>query len=661
MGSFDHLSPTTLRDGLQHHEDPFGQEPKFTAIFSSHNGYQNLYSSHLDKENSAKHRVPSNNKPPRAPPSRSNRADYSLRRDQHQSLRPEETRASHPEYSPSRRNMSEGTKKLNRRESPRNNKGQNPKYVDETEGTAAGSQPIPRKRPENSSDNRNDDEEVAAEPPSKKAKGSRPKDQDGVAIANGYVEVPMIEGEPSMDAPPPMEEWRNYKPKSANEALQDLNDYLAKHAVTDKQMTKPQLIAIITKLRKNNHHLDHNYAHMQWSNESVKRQARKFRASSIELKTALDKTEDRLAHNDDYVTKLQNDLDYEKSEREKLQKKLALAIKDKSHSNTIGRRANTYGNKLAKNIELLKMIKTKSQTILWGMVKFIQSPDEEVNAARMLVKYGELPKEFVKTTEMRRDLVETYMDDVKKAIFAKRCYTTSEIKKYLRKMWLSGQMVLDVKDLVMCLQRAIVTDDDKEKFKLYWQNYLPKQVGALDWSEKTMYYNTISGATRKDTTRPLGLITPEDEAFLVISVENSITRWHEEAMIIKAGGKVVEETEGKGEKKSYDGIYTSTTSGQNRYGGWNETGLELYQTYLDMNIAAREKETTKDLEKLILQELRAEFNISCADAEAQAKLNARAKSAKKRGKADEPAPSMQRIVRTIRHNVDDSDEDTDED
>jgi hypothetical protein len=244
------------------------------------------------------------------------------------------------------------------------------------------------------------------------------------------------------------------------------------------------------------------------------------------------------------------------------------------------------------------------------------------------------------------------------------------------------------------VKRNITTEDDMDKFMTYWEEILPKMVGL--WDKNTRYYDRISTAFRNDcTTHELHLITPEDEAFTVLCIENSVQRWKEECDAKKkavSGGKQgkpkksgeevlgnVSEKQGKSgeiqgksgevqgksgevqgnkkggtaeeekKKKNYSGLFTSTTSGQNQYGGWSEEGLELFNEYMEMNIKAREEEKTEQVEKDCLRLLRQKYGIHMNNAEEQNKYTNRMKNAKKRGVAeDKIMPPMKKVVSTIR-------------
>ena len=81
---------------------------------------------------------------------------------------------------------------------------------------------------------------------------------------------------------------------------------------------------------------------------------------------------------------IQLKLDSSKEEKACLQKKLDAAVIKLHDSNT-----NDCNVLLPVNKEPTANFETKTKTILWGMVKFIQGPKEEMVAAKLLVKYAD--------------------------------------------------------------------------------------------------------------------------------------------------------------------------------------------------------------------------------------------------------------------------------
>jgi hypothetical protein len=565
-----------------------------------------------------------NSKPPRHPPSKANRAGSDLIR------RYNIGRENNPNYLV-QRNMSgvaDAKDPIAQRISPRSNKGQSTRLND---GDVVAK--IPRKPKHNPSQDPKNTAQVTNE--------YSPNATNECTLTKNTTEGLHVDSPDKPTDSSPSEHDSKYFPETntSDDAKQRLSAYqrldlLKQRTLEWKQLAtnskKAKLEKLFVESKKNLFIAEVNF-------ENVKSQNKRMWASAQQLSGKFDQ--------------IQEQLDATTQENVLLKKKLASAIKKSSSARS--------GNKhrLVENEVLLGILEAKAKTILWGHVKFIQSADEERDAARFLVKYGDIPSEYRQTKEMKADIVDMYSEKIKRAVFHKRNYTTAEIKKYYVKMWKAKKDTLTVPQLVVCLKREIKSEDDMSMFMLYWEEYLPKQVGASDWDKNVRYYNTISEATRPDCkSHTLHLVTPEDEAFLVLSIQNGISRWKMDYERAEKGLKKTKE-----EEKENGGLFTSTTSGQNQYGGWSEEGLELYQKYRDMNIAARKDPKCLEVEKDCLKRMRTKWGIECDTAVEHNKLLARKKSAKKRGRAEEPKPAMKKIIRTMRPLQDSDDEETEED
>jgi hypothetical protein len=452
-----------------------------------------------------------------------------------------------------------------------------------------------------------------------------------------------------------------FSAKSDKELEKERTEYLAEHKKEDANKTKPELQKTLFQVRKELFTVRMNHDHYKYAHDKVDDQRKKLvhkvdllKAANKHLTAQLETINGELTEQDSQLKSIQDELVDEKEKRATLKKRFAALMREKAANDRAVYDRN--GVMPAKNAELVKMIRGKTNSVLWGMVKFIQSPQEELNAAKLLIKYGEFPNEEVNTKEKRLNLAHTYMDDVKKFIFNKRSYVASETQKLVKAMWSSKETeALSLQELQMCLQRDINSNEQMERFLVYWEKYVSKFVGSLLWSEtKNMYYTTISAGVRTDISHDLPLISSEDEAFGVLCIHNQMDRWRAEWEKEQSEGQKVK-------SNAHDGQFTSTRSGQNRYGGWSEEGLLQYNNYLNMNIAARKTDKVQNVEKDALNMLRDKYKITSDSHEEHLKLKARIKSMKKRGKTDQPAPTKQRVVLTMRHNADDSDDSEDED
>jgi hypothetical protein len=343
------------------------------------------------------------------------------------------------------------------------------------------------------------------------------------------------------------------------------------------------------------------------------------------------------------------------NEKKKLQKKLEETEAKLRRSNT----TNNVGDVcLAIKKDLKELLESQAKSILWGMVKFIQSPAEEMMAAKMLVKCAEsLPEEEVATKEDRDALANTYKSYIRKAIFQRRNYVAAEHKKVMVKRFKEKGSMPTVSQILKCLQRDITSDQDYDIFQFYWEELLPKQVGSCVWSKDVRNYTTISEAIRKDVThKSMPMITSEDEAFTVLVVENSYDRWMKEIQE-KDGAQQQDDTSIKKKRPNYNGRYTTTDSGQNEWGGWTDEGLAIFNRYVDINRAARKEKKAQAIERACLALLKKKYNIVCNDHKTQTDLN---KKRKKKGDDDIGEKEKKKPLLTIRpefHNVFSDEED----
>lgn len=426
------------------------------------------------------------------------------------------------------------------------------------------------------------------------------------------------------------------KQQEARFQKSEMEKYIA--GFRDKDASKPELVTTIVELRKENFIQHRRLIRFTGSNERLEHDVANLQSKHTKLLERLESIQEEHEH-----------------ERADLEAKLAKAIADKQKSRM-------SGNIIEKNNALKKKIIEQSKGFLWGMVKFIQSAEEEEGACKLLLKMGHFEKKFVDTKQKRMDVVETYKKFCKKAIFLRRNYATAETKKMIMRRYQNNEEVLSLDDLIMCLQRNIVTEEDMKKFIVYWEEYLPKFVGSMEWSEKVRNYVTICRAMRKDNPI-LPLITPDDEAFGVLCVHNGMARWEKEYKKLKAeanGDEVVQNDDEDDKKRGqYDGIFTKTTQGQNWWGGWIPEGLEKFIEYRAMNVLARKQTNTDKVEKDCLYNLRMKNGIeeNCESATEHLKNKEAKKRMKKRGLENEALPPKKKVVHTLIYSSNSSDED----
>ena len=311
----------------------------------------------------------------------------------------------------------------------------------------------------------------------------------------------------------------------------------------DAQLTQQQCLRLVSSLQQQLHA----------SQETVKRQEHDFQKK---------------------LSKIQEKLTAVTGENQKLQKRI---------DNTQVKLRHAHSNSLEVSLpikkDLRELIEKQTKTILWSMVKFIQSPQEEIMAARMLVACAHgLPEENVASKEDREATANTYKTYIRKAIVKRRNYVAAEHKKVMFRRFKDKGSMPTVPQLIKCLRRDIKDDEDFEIFEFYWDELLTKQVGSCIWSREVRRYKTICEAVRKEhSQKRLPMITPEDEAFTVLVIENSHERWLKE--IEEEQNGTLQEMKKKRPANYYNGLYTLTDSGQNGWGGWKVEGLELFKKY----------------------------------------------------------------------------------
>jgi hypothetical protein len=243
-------------------------------------------------------------------------------------------------------------------------------------------------------------------------------------------------------------------------------------------------------------------------------------------------------------------------------------------------------------------------------------------------RYGQIPAEHKEDTD---DFVHTYSYILRREIFARRSYVQTEFSKLFRKAWSNGSSSFpSVASLIKCVERSVVTPEEYDVFVFYCEELLSKMVGVSEWNKKTFCFVTISDAIRQNTKIPL--ISSSDEAFAVLLVDNCIGRWTEEMQEEDARAKEQAKKKDDKDKTAPElpvkrepkvGKYTSSTTGQAKYGGWNQDGLKYYNRLKNLNEIARENPRCQVVEEKCLELLRKNHKITAKTWEEQSKRRSR--------------------------------------
>ena len=310
----------------------------------------------------------------------------------------------------------------------------------------------------------------------------------------------------------------------------------------------------------------------------------------------------------------------------KLQQKLSLQT---------GRRKKISGD--SENKELVAVIETQCKGFLFSKCKFVNSTEQEENLGWLLLHYGNIPEEH---KQDKHKFVATYSHHMKRVIFERRSYIQTEYRKIFHKS-MEKKLLYPfptVEELTKCLTRDIETDREYEVFVFYCEELLGKMVGAIEWSTKIRCFTTISAALRQGYN-DMPLISPADEAFAVLVVDNCLTRWTDEAQR-NAENPNKDKNE---KKKNVDGKYTTASAGQVMFGGWTSEGLEMFNKLQDMAIEARKTEKCKKVENMCLDIMRTKNKIRGSTWEEHKQ---RAKS-KKRMRIDEGTTKYEEVPNKV--------------
>jgi hypothetical protein len=277
---------------------------------------------------------------------------------------------------------------------------------------------------------------------------------------------------------------------------------------------------------------------------------------------------------------------------------------------------------------------------LWRTCKFINCKDDEDQASEYLYKliYGNEKK---LNLDAMYSWIETYKTHIKKSLYAKRNYATSQIKNSAWNLFENNKPLPTVEMVRKCVNRTIDVNNNEEMvvFQWYWEVLLPKMVGAVEWGSNVRYYTTIYAARLPNDDRNRKLVTSSHEGMILAIWDNNFENWHE---LYEWSQKPENK---KVKQKNSGGKYTSTNKGQRQFGGWEPHGIEAYNRYCEEASTGRKTQNRKLLEKTTLDLLRVKYNIDQPDHETQARVN---RNRKRKKLSPDEAPYVAPMVRIVR-------------
>ena len=181
-----------------------------------------------------------------------------------------------------------------------------------------------------------------------------------------------------------------------------------------------------------------------------------------------------------------------------------------------------------------------------------------------------------------------------------------------------------VQILKLALRDGIAKNKGLEKmFDFYWDHLMSKVTNNANWGPAKRHKELMSTGLQPPPEgpdpfvkhgRPALLVTPLDEAFLVLLWENCHTKWCYVQTQELAGQEV--------DKKhvNFQTPHTESKKGVKHFGGWNKAGRKRYRELFDMIIASKENhEAIAEVEQAALDRIRTVHD--CAEREAKSKAN----------------------------------------
>jgi hypothetical protein len=334
----------------------------------------------------------------------------------------------------------------------------------------------------------------------------------------------------------------------------------------------------------------------------------------------------------------------------KMQKEIAQLKKNSVQNDMLAQKQAVV---MKVNEEILKQIDDAVKNKLYKIVKFINCTETECKAAVIVLDHIKLPQ-MSESPEARASAIKAYKRPIKQKLFLRKGYVNAEMKKLAFKMLKKNVELPSYESVLKCANRTIDVDDEDEMnlFMWYWEDLLPKMVGAKEWDGSVCYYTTISSAKMADQPKD-ALVTVSDEAMTALMWENCLERY-------KACYAFTKNTANAGKKQpNLPGKYTVLDKGQAKWGGWTNEGVQQFNKYFLEVKAGRKSANCAPLEAKCLEMLRKKYNIVCPTPEEQEKYNRSIKRAAKKGATLEvgavsvPMPPLG--GRTVQALIDDGD------
>jgi hypothetical protein len=279
-------------------------------------------------------------------------------------------------------------------------------------------------------------------------------------------------------------------------------------------------------------------------------------------------------------------------------------------------------------VAMIREVKKHTKKRLWKRCKFFISEKKLLKGTKFVMKGMHLTDlEGLRGRDLihaQEDWIATYKNVVREAINKQRNYVQQELHDYMFdevfKKGLEEQFPTDkdIRDLVLRDKLDGDTPDEERaimetKFDNYWNVLMPKAAGDHSWGKSKRHYGLMSTALLVDDApedEQQLCVSAADEAFLALIWLNCYKKWWYNAQV-KRGVDKKDLYE-----KDLETPFTDPKSGQAKFGGWKDEGLEEFKelcTAIEKN-RMKEKVYLKNVETAALKRIRTQEKVDELDA-----------------------------------------------
>ena len=269
--------------------------------------------------------------------------------------------------------------------------------------------------------------------------------------------------------------------------------------------------------------------------------------------------------------------------------------------------------------------------------KFVNNVDQIEEICDELLELSEMLEPLLDDPKNRKayvkSLAQNYGQTVCSAINEKRTNVQSALQKVYVKRYCSGLPMpthTEMKEIVLRrgldyidterkegetdeqyaekLALAQKNERNREFFIWYWLECVPTTVKKGNWNRKIRFFGTITDHAPLDSPDDK-YVTTSDEALIVLMFENCSKRYPYVAECKAAKVDVNKKHD------DYQARWSIAAAGQNKLGGWEESGRLRFVELRRKIGVAKQKDHIGDLEEAILKEIQEKHSKSQAEEE----------------------------------------------